>query len=264
MWYIATVFNHNDAEIVKKHLPLLFVPSLLLMTGAGCASSSNYSAQTNTTTTPPSTQGKAVITVTDDAPSLAGVTAVVLTVDKVEVHSATAGWVTVSSVTQQYDLLKLKGTKVSQLLANAAIDAGTYDSIRLTVSNVSVTTNGKTETAKLPSHTLSIVGKMTVVAGQTSTASLDFDLAKSLHLTGKGMFILAPVVKLQTKHNVEVKIKEDDSVETSGGDVETDSSQGMDVNGDMKANFELPDKLNVDTNDMINVETKGMIDVETK
>ncbi len=214
-----------------------------LLGGAGCYTSDK----------PASVEGRAVFTITDAATELTGVTAVNLTVDKVEVHSATEDWVTVSTATKQYDLLQLKATNSAALLADVNLAAGTYEQVRLHISKVMVIANGKTTEAKLPSTTLKIVGNLTIVGGQTSTASLDFMVDKSLHLAN-GTYILAPVVRLLTTKGADVSVSSTGKVEVSGGKVESDETVGMDEKGEVKEDFELDDDLEIDAKGMIKVD----------
>jgi hypothetical protein len=193
-------------------------------------------------------QGRVIFQITDPgSASIQGATAINMTVDKVEVHSAAQGWVTVSTVARKYDLLQLKSSGTAMLLADANVPAGTYDQIRLDISKVQVTANGKVSDAKLPSNTLKIVGNLTVSANQTSTASLDFMADKSLHVTSNGTFILTPVVRLETKDNASVNISSIGKVTITAGDTETDETVGTDVDGSTKVNFELNGNLDVDS-----------------
>lgn len=241
---------------MKKFAPL-FMAGFLILVGAGCAGSTTTDT---TVVTPPAqnptidTNGRAVFMIKDATSTVQNVTAVVLTVDKVEVHSTSSGWVTVSSAVKQYDLVQLRDTGAAKLLADINLAAGTYDQIRLNISKVMVTASGKTQTAKLPSNTLKIVNQLTITAGQTAVATLDFELAKSLHLTGDGKYILAPVVKLQTTGDAEVRIEADERVEVRGGRVENEKSVGMDEQGDVEADFVLPEKLKIDSRGVIEIE----------
>ncbi len=194
--------------------------------------------------------GRVVFAVKDAAADMKGVTSIMLTVDKVEAHSAIGGWVTASSASKQYDLLQLKQTGAAELLADAKLAVGTYDQIRLNISHVSVVASGKTQDAKLPSNVLRIVGKIVVNADQTAVVTIDFMADKSLHLTGSGQYILAPVVMLESKSGVEVDIDSDEKVTVSGGKVDDNETAGMDEMGEVKANFELDDKvgINIDAN----------------
>jgi len=206
--------------------------------------------------TPPSAagQGRVVFVVKDAAmASMQGVTSVIVTVDSVKVHGAVQGWTTVSATQKKYDLLQLKQSGGAALLADATIPAGTYDQIRLDISNVEVKTGTKTQMAKLPSSTLNIIGKLVVTEGKTSTVSIDFMADKSLHLTGKGVYILAPVVKLEIKSGVDVQVKSDESVMINGGNVEEEKNEGMDQQGETKVDFVLKGDLDVDGNNVIQI-----------
>lgn len=237
----------------KTYAPLLLVGFFALV-GAGCAGTTYNSA----TVTPPSpgaeATGRAVFTIQDAAAGLNNVTAVNVTVDKVEAHAAASGWMTVSTAAKTYDLVQLKSTGAAQLLADVNLAPGVYDQVRLDISKVEVTASGTTKVAKLPSSTLKIIGQFTVVAGQSTTISLDFILDKSLHLTGTGLYILAPVVKLQTTTNASVRVEADESVNASGGEIETDESVGMDEKGETKPDFELPNKLKIDARGLIEID----------
>lgn len=246
---------------MKKYAPLLVAAGLLLA-GAGCTGTTSIDvnapapAPAPPAQPPAAVQGRAVYSITDDAAAdMKGVTAVMLTVDKLETHSEASGWITVSTATNAYDLLKLKASGSAQLLADARLDAGTYDQVRLHVTKVEVTANGKTAEAKLPSNTLQIKGALTVKAGETSSAMLDFMVDKSLHLTGTGKYILAPVVRLLIRGTADVKLDSDDKVRVEAGETESDEHEGMDEKGEMHEDFELKDELDLDTDGSIRIHT---------
>ncbi len=194
-----------------------------------------------------------VIFAVKDAASAVNATSIMVTIDKVEVHSAAQGWVTASTATKQYDLLKLKASGAAELLADVNLTAGTYDQIRLNVSRVDVTADGKTQEAKLPSNSLKIIGKIVVTANATSAVTLDFIADRSLHATGDGKFILSPVVKLESRSNATVSVSGDNHVTVSGGEIDTDETVGMDERGDTKLNFELKGDLEIDNDDTIKI-----------
>ncbi|MDO8522858.1 MAG: DUF4382 domain-containing protein [bacterium] len=213
-----------------------------------------------------SAQGKVVLGISDAATALTGVTSIMMTVNKVEVQNATQEWVTVSSGTKQYDLLVLKQSGAIALLADINLPIGTYNQIRLTISKVEVTANGKIQEAKLPSNTLKIVGRLVVEEGETATAVLDFKADKSLHATGNGKFILAPVVNLQTKSNASVEITSNNVLKIGGGKTEDDVNVGMDERGEIKNNFELDidAKIEIDSNNIIQIVGQGKVDAKNE
>jgi len=211
--------------------------------------------------------GRVVFAVKDAALDMKNVTSVFLTVDKVEAHSAATGeWVTVLSTARQYDLLKLKQTGAAELLADVKLAAGTYDQIRLDVSRVSVVASGKTQDAKLPSSTLKIVGNVVVKTDQTAVVTIDFIADKSLHLTGSGKYMLAPVVRLEAKSGATVDVGSDEKVTVSGGKVDDDETVGMDEKGEVKAGFEIDAnaKIEIDSNDVIHIIGKKEGEDKTK
>lgn len=214
-----------------------------------------FSANKNPISTPSLAEGKVVIGITDAATAIQGVSSIMITVDKVEVLSAAQGWITIGSGSKQYDLLQLKQTGAVALLADANISAGTYNQIRLTISKVEVISAGKVQVAKLPSGTLKIVGRLVVEEGKTATAVLDFLADKSLHLTGNGKFILAPVVKFQTKSDVLVEVRSDNTLKISGGKDEDEVSFGMDERGESKKDFEFDAdvKIELDSDGVIHI-----------
>lgn len=190
-------------------------------------------------------EGRVVFTITDAAANISAVTSIMVTVDSVRVHSAEEGWVTVSSEQKTYDLLQLKAEGSQALLADVMLDEGTYQQVRLDISNVVVVDAQGEHEAKLPSGELKIVGDLVVTAGSTSTASFDFIADESLHVTGQGEYILAPVVQLETREDAEVDTKSDAKVEVRGGRVKTNVKVGMDAEGKVGLGLGISAKANV-------------------
>lgn len=187
-------------------------------------------------------EGRVVFTVTDAAADMSAVTSVMVTVDSVSVHSATEGWITVSSESRTFDLLKLKAEGSHELLADVNLKEETYQQLRLNILKVVVTDAEGEHEAKLPSGELKIVGDLEVKANSTSTASFDFIADESLHMTGNGEYILAPVVQLETKEDAEVEVKADKKVEVKGGKVKTNVKVGMDAEGNVGVGLGIPAK----------------------
>ncbi|VVC04899.1 Uncharacterised protein [Candidatus Burarchaeum australiense] len=180
---------------------------------------------------PASGEGRAVITITDAAADMGSVSGINITVGSISVHSAQGGWATVSSTQKTYDLLQLRASGAQSLLADANLSPGTYDQIRLEISNVAVTDSNGTHNAKLPSGDLTIKGGFSVAANSTTSLNLDFAADRSLHLTGNGRYILAPVVRLQEKDSADVDASNEADVKVRGGRLETDIEVGMNENG---------------------------------
>ena len=213
------------------------------------------------TETPPAgaKQGNAVFAVTDAASSLENVESVIITVGELRVHSASRGWITVSENTKQFDLMKLKNSNVLALLSEAKLETGNYEQIRLMVTKTTVIekTSGKTFDAKIPSGDLKLVGGLAIEEGKNSTVLFDFLLDKSLHVTGDGKYVFAPVIKLETKTEAEVKIT-DGLVEIKGGKIKTSTELGMNEEGEMKAGLSLDAKAALEiVGGAIRVKAKG-------
>ncbi|HEY4518005.1 MAG TPA: DUF4382 domain-containing protein [Candidatus Paceibacterota bacterium] len=200
--------------------------------------------------------GKVYFSITDAAANMGNVTGVDMTVSKVEMHSATEGWVTVSSDVQKLSLLELKADAKSQLVAAADVKAGTYDQVRVWVDSVIVTTkDGKTHTAKVPSGKFKTMTDVVIAGGASSSVSMDFLADASLHTTGKGEYIFAPVVKVESKSAATVEVATDGFVTINGGNTEASGSFGMDANGEVKENFKL------DTSAKLELDASGVIKV---
>ncbi|MEK6809908.1 MAG: DUF4382 domain-containing protein [Nanoarchaeota archaeon] len=187
-------------------------------------------------------EGRVVFTITDAAADMGAVTSVMVTVDSVSVHSTTEGWLTVVNQSQTFDLLKLKAEGSQELLADVTLKEGTYQQLRLAISKVVVVDADGEHEAKLPSGELKIVGELEVKADSTSTATFDFIADESLHVTGNGEYILAPVVQLDTKTDAEVEVKEDKKVEVKGGKAKTSVKVGMDAEGNVGEGLGIPAK----------------------
>jgi len=212
---------------------------ILVIFVLGCTQQSG-TGTTSGTGTQSSGTGRAVFAITDAAANMGAVTSVKVTVDSVKVHSAAQGWVTVSSSSNTYDLLELKGSSETALLADAQLKEDTYDQVRLDISKVIVTDSSGTNEAKLPSGELKIDGKLVVGADSTSAAIFDFIADESLHVTGNGKYIMAPVVKLETKENADVSVKSGNKVQISGGKIDTSVKVGMDANGNVGVGVMIP------------------------
>lgn len=195
----------------------------------------------STGVTPPkqAEEGRAVFSIADAAADMGSVTAIKMTVDEVSVHSAAEGWTTVSSAQKTYDLLKLKAEGSQELLADISLKPGTYQQLRLHISKVVVADASGEHEATLPSGDLKIAGNLVIDAGSTSTATFDFMADESLHITGDGKYILAPVVELETKEQADVEVKSDNKVEIKAGKTIEKTKVGMDIAGNVGVGLKI-------------------------
>ncbi|MBI2129165.1 DUF4382 domain-containing protein [Candidatus Woesearchaeota archaeon] len=184
-------------------------------------------------------EGRAVFAITDAAADMKAVTSIKITIDEVSVHSAAEGWATVLSAQKTYDLLKLKAEGSQELLADISLKPGIYEQVRLHISKVVVMDASGEHEAKLPSGELKILGNLVIDASSTSTATFDFMADESLHLTGNGEYILAPVVELETKEKADVEVKSDNKVEIKLGKTITKTKVGMDIDGNVGVGLKI-------------------------
>lgn len=195
-----------------------------------------------------SNSGRVVFAITDAAANMGSVSSVQVTVDKVEAHSASSGWVTLSSDSKTYDLLQLKQSGQLAVLADTNVEQGSYDQVRLDVSKVVVVDSSGSHEAKLPSSELKIMTNMDVNANSTATATFDFIADESLHVTGNGKYILAPVVDVETRENANVTQKSNARVEVNGGSVVSHEKVGMDINGNVGVGLKINSGAALDLN----------------
>ncbi len=201
-------------------------------------------------------EGRVVFTITDAAADMGSVTSVMVTIDSIRVHSDTEGWVTVSSTAKTFDLLKLKAEASQELMADVQLKEGSYQQLRLDISKVVVVDADGEHQAKLPSGELKVVGGFDVSANSTAVAKFDFIANESLHVTGNGEYILAPVVQLETREDADVEVKADKKVEVKSGKIKTNVKVGMDVDGNVGVGLRIPKEAKVSlSNGKVKVET---------
>ena len=202
-------------------------------------------------------QGRVVFSVTDAAADMSAISEINMRVSKVEVQSATEGWATVSTTPRIFSLLSLNERNQSVLLADVDLKAGSYNQVRLAVDSISlIMKDGTTKSAKLPSGELRINTKLVVKEDATSSVNFDFLADKSLHVTGNGEYIFAPVVKTESKSEASVTVNSRNEVSIKGGRTEDTNTAGMDIAGNVKLNFQInsKQKLNLGADGKIKLE----------
>ena len=131
-----------------------------------------------------------------DAPPT-GVSKIMVTTRNIQIHKADTpedSWITVVSQEKTFDLVAIQSAEV--FLGSENVSSGNYTQIRLDVTKVIVTLEGKDITAKLPSDKLKVVGPWEVKAGQKTILTLDFEADKFVVITGKDAVEVKPVLKL--------------------------------------------------------------------
>ena len=146
------------------------------------------------------TEGTLVLQITD-APSDLNITEALVTMSQVRVHYAGIGendtigeWITVVNETQTYDLIALQDVK--ELFGTVNLSTGWYTQIRLHVDSALVTIDGVQYDLEIPSKTVKLIKPFRIEDGQTTILTLDFDVHKSVHVTGSDKYIFKPTIKV--------------------------------------------------------------------
>ncbi|MBI2451487.1 DUF4382 domain-containing protein [Candidatus Pacearchaeota archaeon] len=151
--------------------------------------------------------GTLVLQITDAPPAGENVSSVIVRLSNVEVHKAQntieinntnitseAGWFTVVQDPVQYDLIAIKD--VTQLLGTAELQSGKYTQIRLNVDSATAVINGQQQELTIPSKTIKLVRNFDIVAGETTTLTLDFDAEESINKQGNNQYRMNPTITI--------------------------------------------------------------------
>ena len=145
-------------------------------------------------------RGSVDLRVTDRAPE--GIANLFVTTDNIEVKSnadpTESGWLKLVSTETTFDLVSLVG--VEESLGVTELSAGKYGQLRMgIVKVVAVKTDGTKVDVTVPSSVLRLVKGFIVPESGTVILTIDFDVEKSLIITGKGGITLKPVVQLLSR-----------------------------------------------------------------
>ncbi len=218
-------------KTIFTYVALLLFIALI---GTACAPQ-NITQQIEQTIPQLQAKGDVIVGITDKQTGLQQIDSIYLTITEVAVHKPSTGiWIPVFTGEKAVDLLALHKENGTALLAQTQLDEGTYNQIRLEIKKAVVYKVGQEAAydAKLPSDVLKFVGTLEVKPNETATILFDFDADKSLHQTGNGLFILAPVIKLQTRSAAEADVQ-DGNVLIKGGQLKTDAIVGMNEKGEV-------------------------------
>jgi hypothetical protein len=112
--------------------------------------------------------------------------------------NSTAGWHTIVNVNQTFDLIALQN--VTDLLGEENLPAGKYTQIRLIIEQAIITINNSgnisVHNLKIPSNKVKLIKPFWIRENETTVLTLDFDVYKSVHKTGKDKYILKPTIKV--------------------------------------------------------------------
>ncbi|HET9326306.1 MAG TPA: DUF4382 domain-containing protein [Candidatus Eisenbacteria bacterium] len=145
------------------------------------------------------TTGRLQVQLTDAATVLEEVNIVVTEIAVHRSGSDTTSWEVIRDDSTTVDVLTLQNGVIRQL-AVANVPSGRYTQIRLKVgAGSTVVDDGVTHPLVIPSGFTSgikILGNFDVPAGGTSDLTLDFDARRSVHMTGAGVYMLRPVIRM--------------------------------------------------------------------
>jgi hypothetical protein len=128
---------------------------------------------------------------------------VIICVTRVEVHKAgndsTSGWFVINDSTRYFDLLLLSNG-ASAVLGDTSLATGQYTQIRLIIGEGSyVIDQGVKHNLEIPSGSqtgIKLIHKFTIEAAKLYELLLDFNVEKSIVITGNGQYKLKPTIKV--------------------------------------------------------------------
>ena len=129
------------------------------------------------------------------------------TTEEVE-EETKAGWFTVVAEEQTFDLMEL--VNVVDVLGQAELDTGKYAQVRLTLKEAKVTIDGEEHNLEVPSGKIKLVKGFDILAGETTTLTLDFDAQQSVIATGNGEYKLKPTIKILSEEETKDKMAKAD------------------------------------------------------
>jgi len=136
-----------------------------------------------------------------DSPST--LDSVIICVTRVEVHKSgsdsTSGWFVINDSTRYFDLLLLTNG-ASSVLGDTTLTAGKYTQIRLIIGTGSyVIDQGVKHNLEIPSGSqtgLKLTHQFTIEGGKLYELILDFNVDKSIIITGNGKYKLKPTIRV--------------------------------------------------------------------
>lgn len=220
----------------KKNIFIIILASLALLF-AGCNGSTSLgNGETST-----GNEGRVVFTITDAAADMENVNEVRATINNVELYSESSGWVQVSSEAQTYNLLQLGEENRAALVADERVESSQYSQMRFDIEEVTViTADGNSREATMPSEEMQMDIQADVNSNNTAVIKLDILVDKSLHETEEGDYVMAPVVMVESREDVEVDTNNTANVIVEGGAITTAQTYGMDVEGNVDIGVQIP------------------------
>lgn len=213
------------------------------------------------------TQSQLYFTVTDAAANMETISEVNVELGELEVYSQNQGWIEIETQESTFNLLELRDTNSSALFGRAQIEEGTYSQVRFEVKEIIVVQeNGEEKEAKIPSNQIRFNNQITTKSNSSTSVELDFLLDRSLHQTKNGTYLLTPVIQVDVREDARITLL-DQNKTTVTGTIVSQSRIGMNLNGTVAPNIEVPRDINIsiDPNGKIRVGTKinGNISIDS-
>jgi len=176
---------------VKFYIYPIFLFAILFWTG--CSEDS--------TSVEPTTQNGHFKMYLVDSPSI--LDSVIICVTRVEVHKSgndsTAGWFVINDSTRFFDLLLLNNG-ASEILGDTSLAPGLYTQIRLIIGDSSyVIDQGVRHDLEIPSGSrtgIKLTHQFTIESEKLYELVLDFNVEKSIIITGNGKYKLKPTIRV--------------------------------------------------------------------
>lgn len=145
--------------------------------------------------------GTLAIAITDAKPALpAGITAVNVIINEVSVHKSGGDWVSLPLAESPFkiNLLQFSDGTTTKLVPKTTLTSGTYSQLRLGVQSAEIVTNTGSYQMEIPSGNLKtdMNFQFEVKGGGAVALTVDFDLSRSIVVTGSNKYLLKPVLHL--------------------------------------------------------------------
>jgi len=148
------------------------------------------------------TTGSFSLAITDAKPALPPcIVQVFVTIDEVSIHQSGGEWTSLSLAQTPFtiDLLQFTDGRTTQLVPQATLTSGKYTQVRLGVQSAMIVTDaGQQIPVEIASGDLKTDKNFDfeVTGGGAVALTVDFDLSRSLVVTGSGKYKLKPVLHL--------------------------------------------------------------------
>jgi len=147
------------------------------------------------------------VSVTDAKPMLpSGTEHVLITFEEVRVHKAGGDWISLPLVQSPYtiDLLQFSDGATTSLVPPVQLESGKYTQIRIVVTSASILFSGdpNPHEVEVPSGKLRTDKNFDfdVASGTAVDLTVDFDLSRSIVVTGSDRYKLKPVLHINETH----------------------------------------------------------------